>query len=148
MFGKVGAGKRLSDGVVADVGKFAKAVEQAERLQNGGVNTYADSGVAGLDPLQSRTRGEGALSDDRHWQPPPAPGVTNVRSKLSQSSSNGGGRVMGRRHMMPSYYIFAQYVVRRAQFVHRDEDVGNLGRRDDFSIHATASRGFQASAVM
>lgn len=81
--GQVGAGQRPSDAVVADVGQLAQAVEQAERQQDAGIDADADTGVASFDPLQCRARREDTLSHDRHWQPPPPPGIVNVRSELA-----------------------------------------------------------------
>lgn len=83
MLGKFSAGQRLPDGIVTDVGELAKTVEQAERLQNGGINADADVGVAGLDPLQGRAGGEGALGHDRHGQPPAPTGIVNIRAELT-----------------------------------------------------------------
>lgn len=66
MLGKLGAGQRLANGIVANVGELTQSLEQAERLQDGGIDADADVGVAGLDPLQGRAGGEGALGHDGH----------------------------------------------------------------------------------
>jgi len=55
MLGKIRAGKGLPDFVVADVRNPAQTVEQAERLQDTGVNSDADIGAAGLYSLQGGT---------------------------------------------------------------------------------------------
>ena len=52
MLGQVGAGERLTDAVVADVGDLAQAVEEAERLKDASINADADVGIASLDFLQ------------------------------------------------------------------------------------------------
>src|SRR6185437_3782414 len=98
VLGQIGGGQRLSDGVVADVGKLAETVEQAERLQNAGINSDAHIGVPCLDPLQGRAGCEGALRHHGHRQPPPTAGVVNVRAELAQRSPHRSGRVMGGRH--------------------------------------------------
>ena len=49
MLGQFGAGQRLSDAIVADVGDLAQTVEQAERLKDAGIDADADVGVTGLD---------------------------------------------------------------------------------------------------
>lgn len=81
--GQVGAGKRLADEVIANVGDFAQPVEQTERMQDAGINPDADVGVLGFDPLQGGSGGEGAFGDHRHRQPPASAGVVNVRPELA-----------------------------------------------------------------
>lgn len=94
MLGQVGAGERLTDAVVADVGDLAQAVEQAERLQDAGINADADVGVPSFDPLQCRARREGALGYDRHRQPPTSTGIMDVRPKLAQRAPHRSRRVV------------------------------------------------------
>ena len=105
MPGQLGAGEGLSDGVIADVGNPAQAVEQAERLQDTGVDADADMGVAGFDPLKGGPGREGAFRHDRHRQPPAATGIMDVRPKFAQGSTDGGRRIVRGRHMSPSCYI-------------------------------------------
>lgn len=90
MLGQFGAGQRLSDAIVADVGDLAQTVEQAERLKDAGIDADADVGVTGLDSLQRRAGREGALGHDRHRQPATAAGVVDIRTKLSQGAADGG----------------------------------------------------------
>lgn len=54
MLGQLGTGERLADAVIADVRDLDQAVEQAERLENAGIDADADVGVAGSDSLQRR----------------------------------------------------------------------------------------------
>ena len=54
MLWQIGAGQRLSDAVVADVGDLAQTVEQAKRLKDAGIDADADIGVAAFDLLQGR----------------------------------------------------------------------------------------------
>ena len=117
MPGQLGAGEGLPDTVIADVGNLAQAVEQAERLQDTGVDADADMGVAGFDPLEGGAGREGAFRHDRHGQPPAATGITDVRSKFAQGSPDGGGRIVRSRHMSPSCYILEKYVARNAQYL-------------------------------
>lgn len=81
--GQLGTGESLPDGVVADVRDFTQAVEQAERLEDAGVDADADIGVASLDPLQRGSGRKGALGRDRHRQAPASTGVVDVRPQLS-----------------------------------------------------------------
>lgn len=104
VLGQIGAGQRLPDAVVADVGDSAQAVEEAEGLQDAGIDADADIGVAGFDPLQRRARREGALSHDSHRQSAPAACIVNVRAELAQGAPDGSRRVMWGRHMTPSHY--------------------------------------------
>lgn len=83
MLGQFGAGERLSDGVVADVGDFTQALEQAERMENARVDAHADAGVAGLDPLQRRSGRKGALGYHCHRQASTSAGVVDVRPQLA-----------------------------------------------------------------
>ena len=98
MLWQCGAGQRLSDGVVTDVGDLAQTVEQAERLQDPGIDADADTGVPRFDSLQGRTGREGALGYDRHRQPPAPTGIVDVRPELAQRTSHGSGRIVRRRH--------------------------------------------------
>lgn len=98
MLGQVGAGERLTDAVVADVGDLAQAVEEAERLQDAGINADADIGVPGFDPLQRRSRREGALGYDRHRQPSASTGIMDVRPKLAQRAPHRSRRVVWSGH--------------------------------------------------
>src|ERR1700733_913560 len=66
---QLGAGKGLADAIAADVGDFSETVEEAERLQDGGIDADADIGVARFDPLQGRARCESALGHHGHRQP-------------------------------------------------------------------------------
>jgi hypothetical protein len=79
-------------------------IEQPKRLQNGGIDADADTGIARFDLLEGRTRRERALGHDRHGQPPPPTGVADIRAQLAQSAPHSGGRVVRRRHMRSSYY--------------------------------------------
>src|SRR4051794_30135285 len=74
------AGQGLADAVAADVGNLAEAIEQAQRLQDGGVDADADIGVASFDLLQGRTGRKRALGHDCHGQPPPPTGVVDIRA--------------------------------------------------------------------
>jgi hypothetical protein len=116
MLGQFGAGERLSDAIVADVGNLAQTVEQTERLKNAGINANADVGVASLDSLQSRAGRKGALGHDCHRQPPTPTGVVDVGAELSQGPPNGGGRIVWGRHLSPSRYRLSKYVARSLQF--------------------------------
>lgn len=98
MLRQVGAGERLTDAVVADVGDMAQAVEQAERLQDTGINADADVGVSGFDPLQCRARREGALGYDCHRQPSASTGIMDVRPKLAQRALHRSRRVVWSGH--------------------------------------------------
>ncbi len=98
MLGQVGAGERLTDAVVADVGYLAQAVKETERLQNAGRNADADVGFSGLDPLQRRARREGALGDDRHRQPWESTGIMDVRPKLAQRAPHRSRRIVWSGH--------------------------------------------------
>lgn len=95
MLGQLGAGERPADAIVADVGDLDQAVEQAERLQNAGIDAHA--GVAGFDSLQRRAGREGALGDDGHRQPPTPPSIVDVRAELAQGPPNGGRGIVGGR---------------------------------------------------
>jgi hypothetical protein len=68
----------LADAVAGDVSDLGQAIEQAKRLQDGGIDTDADIGVAGFDPLKGRAGRERALGHSCHWQPPPSTGVVDV----------------------------------------------------------------------
>jgi hypothetical protein len=74
-FRQLRAGQGLADAVAADVGDLAQAVEQAKRLQDGGVDADADIGIARFDLLQGRAGREGAFGHDGHGQPPTTTGV-------------------------------------------------------------------------
>lgn len=78
MLGQVGAGERLANTVVADIGDFNQAVEQAESLKNAGVYADADVRVPGFDFLESRAGREGALGHDCHRQPSTPAGIMDV----------------------------------------------------------------------
>lgn len=99
MLRQLGAGERLAYAVVADVGDLDQTVEQAERLENAGIDPDADTGVAGFNSLQRRAGREGALGDDRHRQPPAPPGIVDVRAELAQGPSNGGRGIVGGRYL-------------------------------------------------
>lgn len=101
MLGEFGAGERLADAVVADVGNPAQAVEQAERLQDAGVNADADVSVSGLNPLQCRPGREGPLGHDRHRQPPAPTGIVDVCAELAQGAPHGSRNAYGGL-MLPS----------------------------------------------
>lgn len=101
VLGEFGAGERLADAVVADVGDLDQAIEQAERLENAGIDADADIGVAGFDSLQRRAGREGALGDDGHRQPPTTSGVMDVRAELAQGPPNGGRGIVGGRAFAP-----------------------------------------------
>lgn len=103
MLGQVGTGERLTDAVVADVGDLAQALEEAERLQDAGIDADADVGVPGFDPLQSRARSEGALGYHRHRQPSASTGIMNVSPKLAQHAPHRSRRVVWSGH----YVTFA-----------------------------------------
>ena len=104
MLRQIGAGQGLSDGVVTDVGEFAQAVEQAERLKDAGINADADVGVARLDPLQRRAGRESAFGDDCHRQPPATTSVVDVCAKLAQGAPHSGGGMMWRWHLHASRF--------------------------------------------
>jgi len=91
MLGEVGAGERLADAVVADVGDLAQAVEKTERLQDAGIDADADIGVPSFHPLQRRPGREGALGHDRHRQPSASTGIMDIRPKLAQRALHCGG---------------------------------------------------------
>jgi len=95
MLGQVGAGERLTDAVVADVGNLAQTVEQAEGLQDAGINADADVGVPSFDPLQCRARRERALGYDRHRQSSASARIMDVRPKLAQRAPHRSRRVVG-----------------------------------------------------
>lgn len=90
VLGQMGTGQCLSDAVIADVGDLAESVEQAECLEDAGINADADVGVPSFDSLQCRAGREGALGHDRHWQPSASTGIVYVRSKLAQGTPHGG----------------------------------------------------------
>lgn len=115
MFGKLGAGQRLADAVVADVGDLAQPFEQTERLEDTGIDADADAGISSLDLLEGRSRGEGALGHDGHWQPSAATGIMDVRAELAQRSPDSSWRIMRCRHLQPSRYRSGLYVARRSQ---------------------------------
>ena len=98
MLRQIGAGERLADAVVADVGDLTQAVEQAKRLQDAGINADADVGVPGFDPLQCRARCEGALGYDSHRQPSASTSIMDVRPKLAQRAPHRSRRVVWSRH--------------------------------------------------
>lgn len=98
MLGEFSAGERLADAVIADVGEPAQAVEQAERLQDAGVNADADISVSGFNPLQCRPGREGALGHDGHRQPSAPTGIVDVRAELAHGAPHGSRRVMWGRH--------------------------------------------------
>lgn len=112
------AGQGLADAVARDVGDLAQSIEQPKRLQDSGIDADADFGVAGFDPLEGRAGREGALGHDRHGQPAPATGVVDIGAQLTQDALYGGGGVVGRRHLLSSYYQDGIYVARRLQFFH------------------------------
>src|ERR1700733_1878231 len=116
MLGQFGAGQRLSDAIVADVGDLAQTVEPAERLKDAGIDADADVGVTGLDSLQRRAGREGALGPDRHRQPPTPTGVVDVGAELAHGPPNGCGRFVRGRHLLPSCDRWSDYVARRLHF--------------------------------
>ena len=64
--GQIGAGQRLPDWVIADVGDLTQTVKQPERMKYASINADADVRIARLDFLEGRAGGEGALGHDRH----------------------------------------------------------------------------------
>lgn len=95
MLGQLGTGERFADAVVADVRDLDQAVEQAERLENAGIDADADVGVAGFDSRQRRAGREGALGDDGHRQPPTPAGIMDVRAELAQCPRTAAGGLWG-----------------------------------------------------
>ena len=111
MLWQCGAGERLPDAIAADIGNLAQTVEQAERLKDGGVDADADIGVAGFDLLQGRAGREGALGHDRHGEPPPPPGVADIRAKLAQGALYSGWSMVWCWHLSSSRYKIDEYVL-------------------------------------
>ena len=104
MLWQCGAGERLPDAIAADIGNLAQAVEQAERLKDGGVDADADIGVAGFDLLQGRSGREGALGHDRHGETAAAAGVADIRAELSQCPFCRSRCIMWCWHLNSSRY--------------------------------------------
>ncbi len=104
MLWQFGAGERLSYRIVADVCDLAQTIQQAQRLKDAGINADADIGIAGLNFLQSRARGEGTLRHNRHRQSPTSAGVVDVCAELAQGPPHSSGRIMWSWHLTPSYY--------------------------------------------
>src|SRR3546814_18594513 len=96
MFGQFGAGQRLSDRVVADIGDLAQTVEQAERLKDARIDADADAGVPSLDFLQGRAGREGALRYDRHRQPATPAGVVDIGAELAPGAPRSEERRVGK----------------------------------------------------
>ena len=111
MLGQRGAGQRLSDWIVADIGELAHAVEQAERVKDTRIDTDTDTGVPGFDLLQSRAGGKGALRHDCHWQPATPAGIADVGAELAQGAPHSGGRVVRCWHLRSSHYRTYEHVV-------------------------------------
>jgi len=65
--GQIGTRQCLPDTITAYVGNVTKTFEQSKGLKYSSIDADADICVAGFDPLQGRTRREGALRNDRHW---------------------------------------------------------------------------------
>jgi hypothetical protein len=84
----------LPDSIAANIGDISDVVEQAERLQDGGIDADTDIGIPSFDPLQSGTGRESALGDDSHGQPAAAAGVTDVHPQLAQGAAYSGGRMV------------------------------------------------------
>lgn len=82
MLGQLGAGERLADAVVADVGDLDQAVEQAERLENAGIDADADVGVAGFDSLERDVKARWGLRRSQLLNP-----STWAPKKRSRSST-------------------------------------------------------------
>lgn len=88
----------MPDTIAANVGDISEVVEQAERLQDGGIDADTDIGITSFDPLQGGTGRESALGDDSHGQSAAAAGVTDIQSQLTQGAAYSGGGVVWRWH--------------------------------------------------
>ena len=93
---QLSASQRLAYAVIADVGDLSQSFEQAERLEDAGIDADADTWLPSLDFLQGRARRESPLGHHRHRQPATPARVMDVRTELAQRVSHGGGRVMRR----------------------------------------------------
>lgn len=65
--GQIGTRQCLPDTITAYVGNLTKTFEQSKGLKYSSIDADADICVACFNPLQGRTRREGALCNDRHW---------------------------------------------------------------------------------
>lgn len=113
MLRQVGAGERLTDAVVADVGDLAQAVEQAERLQDAGINADADVGVPASTlcsverdvKARSATTAIGSRRRRRaSWMSAPS---------LRSARRTAAGGLCGVAILTPSHYRSTKYVARR-----------------------------------
>ena len=96
--GELVEGKPEPDGVRGRVGQLPEAVEEAEGVEDGGVDAHAHAGIAGLHALEGGTTGEGAIRDDARGKPATAACVADVYPELLQGTADGGRGTMGRGH--------------------------------------------------
>jgi hypothetical protein len=105
----------LAHAVAADAGDLAQRIEQAKRMQDGGLDAHADIGVARFDLLESRAGCERAFCHDGHGQSPPSTSIADICTKLAQDTPHSGRGMVWRWHMRPSRYQTRLYVARRLQ---------------------------------
>lgn len=113
--GELGARQGLAHAVAADVGDLAQPLEQAKRVQDGGIDAHADIGVARFDLLEGRAGCERAFRHDGHGQSPPSTSIMDICTELAQDAPHGGRGMVWRWHMRPSRYQMPIYVARRLQ---------------------------------
>jgi hypothetical protein len=86
--------------VLARLGKQTQAVEEAQRLEHGGIDPDSYGMVTLLDPLQGWPTCECAVRDDFGRQTATSTRIAYIESKLPEGPPDRHGRPVRRRHFV------------------------------------------------